>query len=316
MEALRLNLNTNYRNDMLSPYGAEMPATDFVDFAISYLNKFRRSKDSFGDYINAVGHFNRYQLSIKTRYKTNDIGCEVLELFHDYLIHQADLKISTANGVVGRIKCLLGKAEKKRWSVDDSYSDMKYPRVRTFKPTLTKNEVAQLFFFDNMPERLIRMKDQFVMQCASSLRYSDVTRLTWDHVNNGFIEMIAQKTKEPLTIPVDDMILRIFKKYEYKLPPFKTHQHFNSVLKDIFVEAKLTRKIIYEDVVKGNIEKIETTLDRKAASHMGRRTFVTLKVEEGWTWDAIRECTGHTSLDMVSRYDYGNAKTKISKMRY
>lgn len=315
MEALQLNLITQYRADLLSPYGAEMPSTDFYSFSIEYLARYRSKKSSYGAYRNAVNHFDEYQRSLNIRHQTNEIGCDVLEEFLIYLQEVKELRLSTSNGIVRKIKYMLKKASIKKWAVDDSYTDMCQPRDRTVKQTLYEDEVEQLFYFTELTKQEEKIRDMFVLQCHTSLRYSDLKRLTYEHIVDGVIEMVAQKTKEELRIAVstDRYIQRIFDKYNNKLPEFRSIQHYNYALKRIFKKAGLTRRVVYEEVVKGMIVKVDTSIDQLVASHMARRTFVTLKIADGWSLDAIAACTGHKSLNTLMLYDWNDKRKKVLK---
>lgn len=314
MGVYKLDFSTQRMNSIRSDYNLQVPSVDFATFANEYLIRYRSKKRNFADYRNAVRHFIGYQRFLGVEFKSNDIGGDLLEEFAQYLISEKGIQVNTASGVMGRIKFILRKASMNGWSVDYSYTEAKIQTETPFKIALNRFEISQLYFYENLTDKEKQIRDLFVLCCQTSLRYSDASRLTREHFKNDLIEIKAQKTKEDLYIPIDLYVNEIFERYDYSIPQVRTLQHFNYAIKKIAEKAGLNRTIMYERVKRGKVETVRVPLYKLIASHTGRRSFVSIRIAEGWSLDAIAACTGHRSFTTLMKYDKTDKRNKVRKM--
>lgn len=104
--------------------------------------------------------------------------------------------------------------------------------------------------------------------------------MTITNIIKGAIEYVPRKAKEgrPLTVrvPLNSIAQEILQKYEdrvdNKLFPFISEQKYNDAIKQMFLEAELTRSVTVIDPVTSEPEVKQ--LNEVASSHLARRTFV------------------------------------------
>lgn len=133
--------------------------------------------------------------------------------------------------------------------------------------------------FTHRPQLAIQ-RDIFVFQCLIGCRVSDLYKMTITNIIKGAIEYVPRKTKEgrPLTVrvPLNSIAQEILQKYEdrvdNKLFPFISEQKYNDAIKQMFLEAELTRSVTVIDPVTSEPEVKQ--LNEVASSHLARRTFV------------------------------------------
>ena len=166
---------------------------------------------------------------------------------------------------------------------------------------LTEEEFNKLRKME-LPDRLDRVRDYYLLGSATSLRYSDLVRITKDHIKGNCIEIVTQKTSTFVRIPINETAKHVLEKYEYKLP-FISDQKLNVYLYEMFREKmELKEKVfVYE---KRGKNKVEVKYDRcdMLSIHTSRSYFITHCIEQGIPPSDIMEWTGQSSLKVF--YDY------------
>ena len=186
---------------------------------------------------------------------------------------------------------------------------------------LTKSERDKLYDFDlsNFPE-LEKCRDIFVFQCFVGCRISDLFNFTQDSIVNDEVTYIAHKTKDinpktvrvPLSVQAKQIIKKYEKSEEGKLLPFpKCQQYYNELLKDVFRRTGLNRKVITLNPIS---QEFETKyLYELASSHLARRTFIGLMVENVKDCNLVSELSGHVDGGSRALKRYYNVTEKMRK---
>ena len=168
---------------------------------------------------------------------------------------------------------------------------------------ITKKELEELadMPLDDSEEK--RIRDFFVFLCLTGLRFSDFIHLkpnniVQDTCNDRIyykIVLYTQKTIKFAEIPLTKIAKAIIDKYNTDFNIY-SNQVFNRSLKNFLKKHKL-----YEDnQIKHKFigkKLIEMSLRRREllSAHSGRRTFISILVEEGIAIERIMKMTGHTS---------------------
>lgn len=136
-----------------------------------------------------------------------------------------------------------------------------------------------------------RVKYAFMFCCFTGLRYIDVSRLKWKHiveVGDGKyqIELIQQKTKEPVYIPLSANALKWLPERGYDG-------------RENYIYKFRDRSIIYDYLKKwGDAAGI----DKHLTFHMSRHTCATLLLYYGTDLYTISKILGHTSIKTTQIY--------------
>lgn len=212
------------------------------------------------------------------------------------------------SNIIKNIKSLLNAAYIDGLHNETAFRDYKKSYSETYKIALSENEVESIMNVDLSKHKSLELsRDIFVIQCKTSLRVSDATRLKPEYIvkdENGknYIELITKKKPHKLVaIPISTKINPILKKYDYRIP--KTNdQKINEDLKEIAKLAGLTDKVeITEN--KGNIDVIKQVPKYTIiTSHTGRRTAATNMYKAKLNPIEIIKMTGHSEVKTLMTY--------------
>ena len=169
-------------------------------------------------------------------------------------------------------------------------------------------EVMKLWNHTSKLESLNRVKDVFLFQCFTGLRYSDVVKLKKSDIHGDALHVVTQKTSDPLSINLNEFSREILKKYEsvhFKdclALPVISNQKTNKFIKDLCKEAGIDAP--YTDVYFIGAERIEETKPKYEwlSDHAGRRTFVVTSLALGIDPLTVMKWTGHSSMSAMQPY--------------
>ena len=124
-----------------------------------------------------------------------------------------------------------------------------------------------------LPEEMKIVRDYFLLECYSGLRFSDWSRFTIEQIGNeSNLKVRAKKNGEPVYLPIDKSprlkaVIDRIKPYPYSL------EHTNRMLKLIGLAAKINKNL---------------------RTHIGRHTFAVLCAELGLSIETTAELMGIT----------------------
>lgn len=180
---------------------------------------------------------------------------------------------------------------------------------------LRDDEVLLIHNYKCDNKRDEEIKDLFVLECTTGQRLSDIDKVANNiEKKDGrtFINLVQDKTTEKVQVDIIFKIaLDIIEKYNCQLPTYE-RKIYNKRIKEIAKQAGITG---VEDIVNHLAGDSEATVEQKeryncVSSHTGRRTFITMLSLRGWEYNQIARYSGHSTLDMVQRYDKSKVGTK------
>ncbi len=136
-----------------------------------------------------------------------------------------------------------------------------------------------------------RVKHAFLFCCFTGLRYVDVSRLKWKHiveVEKGVyqIELVQQKTKEPVYVPLSANALKWLPERGYDG-------------KENYIFKFRDRSIIYDYL---NKWAEAAGIEKHVTFHMSRHTCATLLLYYGTDLYTVSKILGHTSIKTTQVY--------------
>ena len=263
------------------------------------------TKNSIKSYNSSFNHVKNYaQLNgLKLNYALFDRDFEVG--FTNYLIHDKNISNNTIGKYIMSLKIFLRQMEKRGFKIDPAYRDYRILSAPVDFVYLTSKELDNLLELDlKQRPHLECVREVFVFQCGSGLRYGDIEKITWDDIHDNRIEITTEKTKQLLKIPVNKYTKWVIDRHtgnENLLNPL-TNQLQNRYLKELGAMMGMFGK---HKVVKfyGTKRKEETHAKWELIStHTARRTFVILALERGMRPEVVMKITGHTKLSTLQRY--------------
>ena len=205
-----------------------------------------------------------------------------------------------------------------KWCNDNNYpihTDVKRYRIKlkTANKTiiyLTAEELLRVYNykFDKKHSHLELARDWFCLSAFTSLRFSDVERLSKKDVHGDYIEITTKKDSDPVKIELNKYSKAIIAKY--KKNPFAGEcvfpRKFNTVIN------KQLKKIgrlcgIDETITETRFEGAERIDDTKPkyeciTTHTGRKTFICLALSMGIPPTTVMAWTGHESYEDMKPY--------------
>ncbi|WP_306541009.1 hypothetical protein [Dysgonomonas sp.] len=178
---------------------------------------------------------------------------------------------------------------------------------------LRNDEILKLYRYQPSNELDEIVRDVFLLECLTGQRIQDTLRLDENIQEIMGVKQIiivpkkVEKTKLKIHLLFDIAEKILIDKYNYQVPPC-TKDQINHRIKRIAREAGINGTETISKHYGNNAQVTTTMLERYdcISSHTGRRTFVSLLVLRGWTYEKIKKYTGQ-SLKIVELYDKTSA---------
>ena len=172
---------------------------------------------------------------------------------------------------------------------------------------LEYDELMALYNFDFTKQpSLDNTRDVFCFCCFSGLRFSDVKRLQKSDITDDCINIVTQKTSEPLQIELNQYTRAILDKYKDCDDRLALHvvsnQKYNDHIKDCCRLAGINKPVRLVSFSGSN--RVETVHEKweVVSSHCARRTFVVECLRRGIPAEVIMKWTGHSDYKAMQPY--------------
>lgn len=136
---------------------------------------------------------------------------------------------SSINKHLQLIKQIIKYAEINDLQIKRNILSFKMLKTSSITHYLNEDEINNLFSFTPPTESLNNVKKLFLIGCTTGLRISDLMKIKSFNISNGMIEILTQKTRQNIVIPIDPRT----KGYIDEIYPL-SHPVFNRKIKDLF----------------------------------------------------------------------------------
>ena len=237
---------------------------------------------------------------------------EGLTEYVQYLRDVREMRNSTIGKQLSFLKWFLRWSFKQGMHSNNAYDTFKPKLKDTQKKIifLTWEELNRLREFKIPPTKqaLERVRDVFLFQCFTGLRYSDVFNLRRSDIKGDHIEVTTVKTSDSLIIELNDLSRAILEKYKDvefendRALPVITNQKMNDYLKELAELAEINEPV-RQTYYKGN-ERIDEVTPKYAllGTHAGRRTFICNALALGIPPQVVMKWTGHSDYKAMKPY--------------
>lgn len=214
--------------------------------------------------------------------------------------------INYASKVIEVLKQFMGEAQRRKYHDKTDYQGFSIKKVKTTKLALSFEELETLYRLDlSGNERLERVRDLFLIGAFTGLRFSDFTRIRLEHIEamegTQVLTIVAQKTGEPVSIPLMPIAAALLKKYDYS-PPGISNQKMNAYLKELGQLAGMQGKMIITTTQGGTRREVDTQKWEMLTSHVARRSFATNFYRAGIPAAQLMQITGHATERQFMAY--------------
>lgn len=248
-----------------------------------------------------------------------------------------DLSKSTMNGLVeymsrtmyndalikriGYLKRFVKWAQLRNYGVNGEFF-LYSPKLRKAKKAVRYLEIEDLtkiYELDlGVDTYLDRIRDIFVFQCYTALRYSDIQQLKHENIILGkdgtyYIDILTKKDDDRIYFPLSNRALEIYKKYKERVYPNEkvfpviSNQKYNDYLKILGEKAELQGEWVDYEYRLNKMEKVIIP-KKDLTTHTARRTFIVTAINENVDPMLISLITSHSDLKSMRPYITQNAK--------
>ncbi|MBK9994773.1 MAG: tyrosine-type recombinase/integrase [Saprospiraceae bacterium] len=252
-----------------------------------------------------------HSFEVKTGHniKWNDLDKSIYKELVDHLLNESNYTINSCGKVIKTLKVICQAALDDKIHVNIEF---RKPYFLTLSEdidnvylTTEETELLEKWQITN-DETKQRAKDIFLLGCYTALRFSDLKRITSDHLKKGqnkryTLTMITQKTKEKVIIPLKPKGLEILKKYDYQSPKIE-EQTVNRLIKSICKDAGIGDIIERKSVINGETKIKKYPKYSLITTHTARRTAATQMFLSGIPSLEIMKITGHKSESNFLKY--------------
>lgn len=239
-----------------------------------------------------------------------DIDMNFLSEVFKYMVYELKFLNDTAFKNIQYLKTFLTYCFDAKYISSNEYKKFGSKRNQKSKGKqnevifLTSEELMTLYKLEIKNEKLERVKDVFCFQCFTGQRYGDIENIARNQIKNNEWHVRTEKTEDKISVPLDNYAQSILEKYkDFEKPlPVISNQKMNKYVKELCELAGFDETIITSRK-RGNewIEKVQPKY-LYIGTHTARRTFVTVKINNGWTAEQIMKVTGHSDYKMVKKY--------------
>lgn len=300
-----------------------VPSVDEVREALDHSTRSQSKKrgkmtaaESIEAFVRSEGRLNSWSDSTYKKFATlrvhldkwrkdvalSELTRERLEEFVAFL-HVEGLRNTTVSKYCGLVRWWLGWCEERGMAEAGLASSLR-PKMKGTEAGLNdivyleREELASVMGAEVSPS-VAKVRDIFLLQCFTGLRYSDVRRLRREDVGEDALRIVTEKTADALVIELNAQSRAILARFDFVVP---SNQVYNRELKVLGKAAGLTRvyTLTHYDGARRIVER--RTLSDLLTTHVARRTFVVLALTLGIPSEVVRSWTGHKSEASMRPY--------------
>lgn len=270
-------------------------------------------EQSIKPYITTKGHFADFQKSKNKEYALTDIDQPLVNNFNRYLIackkgDDLSLSLNAVGKYMQVFKTMIQYAQQCKLVSPTLMVEVKI-RARREKSDsifLDENELVELMNYNGFEGATLKVRDLFIIQCYTGLRFGDFSKLGKQHIHEShieYIECVQNKTLGKVTVPVHPNVKKIFEKYNYELPDCPCNQIFNRELKEIGKKIPSLSQPFTKRTTRSNVKQVKQFKRWQLLStHTARRSFCSNLYLRGVDTEVIMSLSGHESEKSFRAY--------------
>lgn len=245
------------------------------------------------------------------KHKYLNFGDITLDFYDDFVSFFVDKGYSpnTIGKYIKHLKTVMRSARDAgmHTNVETERRKFKSPSAEVTNIYLTEKEIKAMYELDLSSNPLYDLaRDVFLVGCYTAQRFSDYSRIKAQNIriiesNVRVIELIQQKTKQKVIIPIRPELDRILKKYNYNLPKVY-EQKVNKNIKEVGRLAGIKEMINTETIKGGLTVKAETPKHQLIKTHTARRSGCTNMYLAGISPIDIMKISGHKTEKEFKKY--------------
>lgn len=230
-------------------------------------------------------------------------------------LNQKNYSRNYVGKAIRNVRTILSMAEDLNYPVNPDFhkKSFKVYREESDQVYLSRDELDLLRDYKPNDPTHERCKDVLLFLCGTALRISDAQRINESHIYETYINVRAIKGSNAVTIPLDNEVKSILKKYNNSLPSISS-AYFNREIKKVCRAAGIRKKETFS-ITRGGL-RVDSVHEKweMVSSHTGRRTLSTNLYLEGVPIQKIMMYTGHKTEAAFRRYIKADQLTIVREL--
>lgn len=281
------------------------------EFIETYINEqtILKKPNTIRSYKTSFRQLKEYCEHIEQRVNYGDVTLAFYDSFLKHMFEFRDLSNNGAGSHIKNIKLWMSVSYEREYHQNTHFKNKKFKVLTETSDAiyLNEEELELMYNFDlKHDERLERVRDLFICGSWSALRYSDLSQLRSENIQNGYLVVNTKKTNERVVIPLHPMVKLIFDKYMRKegnpIPKAMCQQKFNQHLKEVGRLVGFTQSVILRETRGGKVFQNVYKKYECLTSHSARRSAATNLYKMGIPSIVIMKITGHRSENNFMKY--------------
>lgn len=280
---------------------------DFLLFINQLIKSSNKTAGTKRQYTTAYNNLTAFCSLNNRRMLFDDIDMNFYEEFIDYLTNTKKYSPNTIGTVIKNLKVFMNEAVERGLTKNYQFKSKKFKKPNEVSENiyLSIAEIKKIYEHDFSEDlKLDRVRDLFIIACYTGLRFSDLSQLTTDNINEDgtLIKIKTQKTGQLVIIPINEYIKNILKKYKGNLPPSISNEKMNLYIKDVVKEAKIKDDVLIS-FTKAGVQQSKVYKKHELVTvHTARRSFATNAYLANVPTISIMKITGHKTEKVFMTY--------------
>jgi site-specific recombinase XerD len=291
------------------PENKKKAVKSFLQYFQEFIDDRKRdemfSEGTIRNYRTCLNHLKGFNTSkYKTKLEFEYIDQEFYNAFFSYTANKGISNASFGKNI-RVIKTFMNYAKKKKWHNQEGYSEyLKDIKTESQSVYIDDSELELLENFEPESEVLKTVKDCFLIQLYTGIRYSDLVHLNSKNIdmNNKKVFLYSLKTDTPIIIPIHSRLEKIFLKYSNSPLRVLSNSKYNDYLKELCKIAGIDKEVQTVKKIGGKRHFKTHKKYELISSHTGRRSFITLSLKKGLLPEHIMKITGHKKRSTFQKY--------------
>lgn len=306
---------------------------DFIPIYESYIESLvnTKKKNTIKKHTTTFNSIKNFQNRTGFEISFDKIGKDFFDAYIDYFVNHADnikhdphiinppdskmgLTNNTIDSYLTRLKIFMNYANDHKLTNNTYHKKLKLTIDEVEIISLTFEELESLENL-KLPEggKLDNARSLFLLECYTSLRYSDIKNLKPDHLKDDaiFLDVTTIKTNDRLRIPISPPAKKLIQELKAGKIRSVSNQKLNTYLKELCKLAEIDEPCLITR--HSGAKRIEMMYHKweLISSHVGRKTFVTLHYLAGVPVEILMAITGHKDYRNFKRYLKIGEKDKV-----
>lgn len=304
-------VNNNVLREKLDIELGRTNKEDFFEYMLHYIDsKEELAKSTKRDYKQCYNTIKEFQKHSKYTVTFDSINLNFYEKFKSYVLASQKQATNTFGKRVKFIKSVMNYATELGVNTNLEYQKKRFKVLAEKKKHqyLSIDEVSQLkdVILEGKEDKA---RDVFLLFCYLGIRYGDYKQITRNNLSMKegvyHLDILMNKVKSPISIPIDNNTLSILKKWDYKLP-YISNSDVNKYIKKACLKAGID-----EDVMDGETVKKKYKL---ISCHTGRRSFATNGYISDLKIRTLMSITGHKKESTFYNYVQIKRDTELTQI--